>query len=137
MAGLEVGELFADRYEILGGLGRGGMGMVYRVKDWKREDIRALKTLLPQYAKNPQAVRRFVREVNAVRQVNHPCVVRIFAAGKHEGILFFTMEYIEGKSLRGWLRDRKKQGRCIGFGSTVRVLSMLCSALEEAHNHPG
>ena len=135
MAGMEVGELFADRYEILERLGRGGMGMVYRVKDWKQDKTRALKTLLPQYAKNPQAVRRFVREVNAVRQVKHPCVVRIFEARKHEEILFYTMEYIEGKSLRGWLRDRKKQGRCIGFGSTVRVLSMLCSALEEAHKY--
>lgn len=133
MAGLEIGDLFADRYEIIEPLGRGGMGMVYRVKDWKYERTRALKTLLPQYAQNPQAVRRFMREVNASSQIRHPHVVRMYEARKHGDTLFYTMEYVRGKSLRGWLRERKKAGKAIGFGSTVRVISMLCSALEEAH----
>jgi serine/threonine protein kinase len=51
MAKLEVGSLLADRYEIISLLGRGGMGMVYHVKDWQTQQDLALKTLLPKYAK--------------------------------------------------------------------------------------
>ncbi len=134
MAGFEVGELFADRYEILKRLGQGGMGMVYQIKDRRTEETRALKTLLPKYAANKQAVRRFAREVNASRRIDHPCVVKIYDAGKVDKILYYTMEYIEGKNVRAWMRERKKKaGKAFGLGSTVRVIGMLCSALEQAH----
>lgn len=134
MADFEVGDFFADRYEILKELGRGGMGMVYLVKDHKTQKRRALKTLLPKYAANKQAVRRFAREVNAARRINHPCVVKIYDAGEVDKILYYTMEYIEGKSVRAWMRERKKNtGKAFGLGSTVRVIGMLCSALDHAH----
>lgn len=133
MASFEVGSLFADRYEIIRPLGKGGMGMVYLVKDWRTEKERALKTLLPKYTENVQAVKRFSREIKAARRIQHPCVVKIFDAGKTDGTLYYIMEFLEGKSVRMWMRDRKKQGRTIGLGSTVRILGMLCHALEEAH----
>ncbi len=134
MADFEVGDLFAERYEILKELGRGGMGMVYLVIDRKTQKRRALKTLLPKYAANKQAVRRFAREVNASRRIDHPCVVKIYDAGEVDKILYYTMEYIEGKNVRAWMRERKKKtGKAIGLGSTVRILGMLCSALEQAH----
>lgn len=133
MPGFEEGAFFADRYEITRQLGRGGMGMVYLAKDWKTEQSVALKTLLPRYAEHPQAVARFIREVNAARRINHPCVVKIYDAGKAEGTLYYAMEYIEGKSLRAWMRDKKQRGKRIGIGSTVRVLAMVCSALQRAH----
>ena len=134
MSDFEVGDLFAERYEIVKELGRGGMGMVYLVIDRKTQKRRALKTLLPKYAANKQAVRRFAREVNASRRIKHPCVVKIYNAGEVDKILYYTMEYIEGKSVRAWMRERKKNtGRAFGLGSTVRVLGMLCSALDHAH----
>lgn len=134
MEGFEVGELFADRYEILKRLGQGGMGIVYQVKDRRTEETRALKTLLPKYAANKQAVRRFAREVNASRRIDHPCVVKIYDAGKVDKVLYYTMEYIEGKNVRTWLRERKRAtGKAFGLGSTVRVIGMLCSALDQAH----
>lgn len=133
MAGFEVGSLFSDRYEIIKPLGRGGMGVVYLVKDWRTEKQRALKTLLPKYAQNKQAVRRFAREVNAARSIRHKCVVKIYDAGRAEDTLFYIMEYVEGKSVRKWMRERKKKGKAIGLGSTVRILGMLCHALDEAH----
>ena len=133
MAKLEVGSLLADRYEIKALLGRGGMGMVYHVKDWKTNQELALKTLLPKYANNTQAARRFAREVTAARQLDHPCVVKIFDAQQHENLLYYTMEYLEGKSLRALMRKRKKRGQNMGIGSTVRILSLICHALEHAH----
>lgn len=134
MAGFEPGELFADRYEIIKHLGRGGMGMVYLVKDWRSETNVALKTLLPKYTENKQAVRRFEREISASQQLDHPCIVKVFDSGEWDGALYYTMEYIDGKSVRMWMRERKKNtGKAIGLGSTVRILSLLCSALEHAH----
>ncbi|PCJ56332.1 MAG: hypothetical protein COA73_12435 [Candidatus Hydrogenedentota bacterium] len=134
MAGFEVGDFFADRYEIKKVLGKGGMGMVYLVQDWKRDRPCALKMILPKYATNRQAVRRFAREVNAARQLDHPGVVKIYDAKQHEGHLYYTMEYLEGKSLRAWMRDRKLRGKpTVGLGSAVRILSLLCHALEHAH----
>ena len=88
MAEFEIGSLFADRYEIKKRLGRGGMGMVYLAQDWNLHKEIALKTLLPKYAKNTQAVKRFTREVSAAMQLDHPCVIKIFDARKHEDILF-------------------------------------------------
>lgn len=134
MAGFEVGEVFADRYEILERLGQGGMGIVYQVKDRRTGKTRALKTLLPKYAANKQAVRRFAREVNASKRIDHPCVVKIYDAGKVDKTLYYMMEYIEGKNVRAWLRERKRAtGKAFGLGSTVRVIGMLCSALDQAH----
>jgi len=134
-SGFEEGAFFADRYEIKRPLGRGGMGMVYLAHDWKEQRTVALKTLLPKYAKHPQAVARFVREVKAARQIRHPAVVTIHDWGKHDGTLYYAMEYIDGKSVRSWMRERKQKDRTIGLGSTVRVLGMICSALEKAHEH--
>ncbi len=134
MIDFEAGEIFAGRYEIVKELGRGGMGVVYLVIDTDNQKRRALKTLLPKYTSNKQAVRRFAREVNAARQLNHPCIVKVYDAGKAEDALYYVMEYVDGKSVRTWMRERKKKtGKAIGLGSTVRVLGMLCSALKHAH----
>lgn len=133
MSDFEIGSIFADRYEIMELLGKGGMGMVYRVKDWKRREDVALKTLLPKYSDNPQAVRRFAREVAAARKIDHPCVVKIYDARQYENILFYTMEYLNGQSLRGLMRARHKLGQNMGIGSTVRIISLVCHALETAH----
>jgi len=133
MPGFEEGAFFADRYEIKTQLGRGGMGMVYLAKDWKSEKQVALKTLLPKYAQLPQAVARFEREIEAVRRIDHPAVVKIYDSGKNNGTLYYAMEYVDGKSVRSWMRERKKRGKRVGLNSTVRILGMICGALEKAH----
>lgn len=133
MPGFEEGAFFADRYEIKSQLGRGGMGMVYLAKDWKGEKQVALKTLLPKYAQLPQAVARFTREIEAVRRIDHAAVVKIYDSGKVDGTLYYAMEYVDGKSVRSWMRERKKRGKHVGLNSTVRILGMICGALEKAH----
>ncbi len=133
MPGFEEGAFFADRYEIKSQLGRGGMGMVYLAKDWKNERQVALKTLLPKYAQLPQAVARFEREISAAGRIDHPAVVKIYDSGKVDGTLYYAMEYVDGKSVRSWMRERKKKGKRVGLNSTVRILGMVCGALEKAH----
>jgi serine/threonine protein kinase len=123
------GEVIGGRYEVKEKLGRGGMGVVYLAHDRKTGQRVALKTLLPQYVSNKQAVNRFVREFNAIKQLDHPGIVKVYDAWKMDRLLMYTMEYVEGHSLRQLMNQRGK----LGLGSTVRVLSLLCHALEHAH----
>ncbi|GMV99412.1 MAG: hypothetical protein AMXMBFR84_05510 [Candidatus Hydrogenedentota bacterium] len=125
----DAGELIAERYEVVQMLGHGGMGIVYKVRDMQTDQILALKTLLPQYTSHKQAVNRFMREITAARQLDHPCIVKVFDAQKTDTHLFYTMEFLEGTSLFKWM---KKRGQ-MGLGSVVRVLTLLCKALEHAH----
>lgn len=127
----DAGDLIVDRYRVVRILGRGGMGVVYLADDIKEHRQVAVKTLLPQYAMNPTAIRRFSREVEVINKLDHPAVVQIHDA-QHIGPLFFyTMEYVDGKSLTQWLQER---GR-LGLGSTVRVLALLADALDYAHQY--
>jgi serine/threonine protein kinase len=125
------GDLIADRYEVKRVLGKGGMGQVYLVEDRETNNWLALKTLLPQHVSNDRALHRFVREVKAVRQMDHPGIVRIYDARRLGSLLYYTMDYVEGKSLHELIRQR---GR-LGLGSTVRIMSLLCHALEHAHRY--
>ena len=129
MAAFKQGDLIANRYEVLQDLGHGGMGVVYKVVDTETTLTCALKTLLPQYAQNKRAAHRFIQEINAIRQLDHPGIVQIYSAQRSDGLLYYTMEYINGVSLRSWM---KKKGR-FGIGSTYRILSLLSDALEHAH----
>jgi len=123
------GDFIADRYKVERVLGQGGMGVVYLVNDQKTDAPRALKTLRPRYMTDENAMRRFTREVRALRQLDHPAIVKIYEARRIGPLLFYTMDYIEGKSLSAWLRQRKR----LGLGSTVRVLALVAHALEHAH----
>lgn len=126
----QPGQIIADRYEVRRMLGKGGMGCVYLVKDRETGKPLALKTLLPQHVANDRAVHRFVREVKAVRQLSHPCIVRIHDARRLGSLVYYTMDYVDGKSLHALIRER---GR-LGLGSTVRILGLLCHALDHAHH---
>src|SRR5258706_13367212 len=91
--------LLGGRYEILGLVGSGGMGSVYRAFDRELEEIGALKTLREGLAGTPDLLERFRREVKLARRVTHPNVARTFDIGEHEAEKFLTMEYVDGESL--------------------------------------
>ena len=131
MPAIHKGDTIADRYEIIRVIGRGGMGMVYLVLDKKTEEHLALKTLLPEYVSNQRAIQRFIQEVKTARSLDHPCIVKIHDAQQTRDYFFFTMEYVKGKTIREWMSKKKR----FGLGSTVRVLSLLCYALEHAHRY--
>lgn len=119
----------AGRYEVLRPLGRGGMGKVFLVRDLTTGQELALKMLRSQWQSRKAVIARFLREIETVRQLDHPCIVKILDAHHDDELLFYTMEYVEGKSLRHWLQKRGK----LEFGSVVRVLCLVAHALEHAH----
>lgn len=121
--------IVAGRYEVIKPLGRGGMGKVFLVKDLQTGQKLALKLMRAQYQHNPKAIARFLREVEAVSRLNHPCIVKIFDAKMDGEQMYYTMEYVEGISVREWL---SKKGP-LSFGNTVRILALVADALEHAH----
>ncbi len=129
MATLKVGSVIAERYVVKDTLGKGGMGMVFLVTDKKTGRDFALKTMLPKFLEHKNAQARFVREVNLLARLNHPGIMKVYDARKWEDILFYVMEYVEGKSLRLALQE---EGR-FPLKTVVRILSLISDALEHAH----
>ncbi|HPO14320.1 MAG TPA: serine/threonine-protein kinase [Candidatus Hydrogenedentes bacterium] len=125
----EKGKLIAGRYEVLHPLGRGGMGKVFLVKDKETGQRLAMKVLRNRWMYNERVIARFTREVEALQQLDHPCISKIYDAQREGDMLFYTMEYVEGKSVREWLHQRGQ----LNFGSVVRVLCLVAHALDHAH----
>jgi eukaryotic-like serine/threonine-protein kinase len=119
--------VFGSRYEILQLIGEGGMGRVYRARDRELDKIIALKTIRTQ--EDVGAVSRFKKELILARKITHKNVVRIFDLGEAEGIKFFTMEFIEGDSLKALIRRRGK----IPPGEAIALSRQILGALHEAH----
>ncbi len=95
-------QVLAGRWEVVGIIGSGGMGTVYRAHDRELDEDVALKVLRHEVIAGAD-VERFRREVKLARKVTHKNVARVFELGEHEGKRFFTMELVEGESLRGRL----------------------------------
>jgi eukaryotic-like serine/threonine-protein kinase len=95
-------ETLSGRWQIIDVLGTGGMGTVYRARDRELDETVALK-MVKRETLGPDALERFRREVKLARRVSHRNVARVFELGEHEGERFFTMELIEGESLRSLL----------------------------------
>ncbi len=119
----------ADRYEILGLLGSGGMGTVYRARDRELDEIVALKMLKRQLATAPRTLERFRSEVKLARRVTHRNVARTFDIGEHAGAKFLTMELVAGEMLGATLLQR---GR-LRLSEVVRIGVDLCAGLSAAH----
>src|SRR5215475_8508642 len=127
---LEPGTILADRFEILQLLGQGGMGAVYKGRDIELERLVALKLIRPDLASHPEILRRFKQELILAREVTHRNVIRIFDLGQAQGIKFITMEYVEGRDLRGLIHDRGK----FTTEDAVPIVLQICEALDAAHN---
>ena len=100
LAGLAEGALFASRFEILGPLGRGGMGMVYRAFDRELGETVAIKVLRPDVARESGRVeQRFRSEIRLARRVRHRNVCSVYGDGEDRGLLYICMELVEGENL--------------------------------------
>ncbi|WP_437776149.1 protein kinase domain-containing protein [Sorangium sp. So ce1097] len=119
----------AGRYEILGLLGTGGMGSVYRVRDVELDEVVALKMLRRDLADSAGMLERFRQEVKLARRVTHRNVARTFDFGDHDGEKFLTMECVDGESLHSVLArtGAMPAQQAIGIGCA------LCDGLGAAH----
>ncbi len=129
-AGFAPGQSFADRYRILGLLGRGGMGEVYRADDLKLGHAVALKFLSRKLSQDEKLVQRFYAEVRLARQVSHPHVCRVYDVGESDGLLYLSMEYVDGEDLASLL---KRIGR-LPPDKALDIARELCAGLAAAHD---
>jgi TolB-like protein/Tfp pilus assembly protein PilF len=115
-------------YEIIGPLGTGGMGEVYRAHDPRLGRDVALKVLPATTANDPAALERFTREARAVAALNHPHIVTIYSTEEVAGVRFLTMELIEGRTL-----DRAIPAGGVSLAQFFDVTIAIADALAAAH----
>ncbi len=123
------GTILDNRYRVLGLLGRGGMGEVYRADDLRLGQQVALKFLPALLSRDPARLAQFHNEVRTARQVSHPNVCRVYDIGEIEGQLFITMEYVDGEDLSGLLR---RIGR-LPEDKAIDIARQICAGLAAAH----
>jgi serine/threonine-protein kinase len=124
-----TGKTLANRYDLLALIGTGGMGSVYRARDRELDELVALKVIRAELAALPAMAERFRHEVKLARRVTHTNVARTFELGSADGVMFCTMELIEGESLTTRLAQRKR----LPITEAVAIASAMCDALEAAH----
>lgn len=127
---LVAGTVLASRYRIIGLLGKGGMGEVYKAEDIKLSQTVALKFLPDKLEKDKVALARFHGEVRIARQVSHPNVCRVFDIGEIDGRHFLSMEYVDGDDLSSLLR---RIGR-LPSERAVEISRQLCVGLHAIHD---
>ena len=127
--GFTPGAILGERYRIIGLLGRGGMGEVYRADDLKLGQPVALKFLPRRFAADRDHLERFYSEVRIARQVSHPNVCRVYDVGEMDGQHYLSMEYVDGEDLASLL---KRIGR-LPPDKALDIARELCAGLAAAH----
>jgi serine/threonine protein kinase len=118
-----------DDYELLNELGSGGFGRVYRVRDLHLERIVALKVLHPMLIQDPGVVERFRREAQLAARLSHPNLVSIYEIGGRTGLIWYTMEFVEGPNMAQLVEEDGP----LPLERVLRVLREGLSALSHAH----
>ena len=126
---LARGRVFANRYDIIEQLGRGGMGTVYKVFDKKIEEDVAIKVLKPEIANEINTIARFSNELKLARKITNKNVCKMFDLNEHEGQHFITMEYVPGEDLKSFI---KRSGQ-VSIGKALSIGKQICLGLTEAH----
>ncbi|NIM59829.1 MAG: protein kinase [Candidatus Aminicenantes bacterium] len=126
---LTRGTTFAERYEIIEELGKGGMGKVYRVEDKKIKEEVALKLIKPEISSDKKTIERFSNELKFARKIAHRNVCKMFDLGEEKGAHYITMEYVPGEDLKSMIRMSKQ----LSVGTAVSVAKQACEGLTEAH----
>jgi serine/threonine protein kinase len=126
---LTQGTLFARRYEIIEELGKGGMGVVYRVKDEKLDEEMALKLLKPEIATKKEIIERFKNELKLSRKIGHKNVCRMFDLDDEEGTPYITMEYVRGENLKKLIKKKER----LEEKEAISIAKQICEGLSGAH----
>jgi WD40 repeat protein/tRNA A-37 threonylcarbamoyl transferase component Bud32 len=124
---LSAGSRFGD-YEVLGELGRGGMGVVYKARQRSLPRLVAIKMILAGHLASPEQVERFQREARLVAQLDHPHIVPIYEVGQQGGQHYFSMKLIEGRSLSHDLAHYHRHHKAAAF-----LVARVARAVHFAH----
>lgn len=111
-------------------LGQGGMGTVFLATQVSLDRKVALKTLSPELAKKEDFVKRFLREARSMARLQHPNVVQVYAADSASGVNYAAIEYIDGRSMQGWMNELKQ----LSVGDALHVVLVCADALKHAHD---
>jgi len=125
---LRLRTALADRYDVRGELGRGGMAVVYQGRDLKHNRAVAIKMLRPEVGITLGA-ERFLREIRIVAGLSHPHIVPLYDSGEVGGLLYYVMPYLDGPSLRARL---EREGR-LPLEEACHLAEAIASALGYAH----
>ena len=119
------------KYEVLGVLGEGGMGIVYRAQDKRMGRQVAIKTVTGDFNSDPTMLERFYQEAEKTGRLQHPNIVTIYDLGEQDGMPYIVMEMVDGQSLERLIRDV----RTTPLLERLRIIEQVCSALGYAHRH--
>lgn len=128
---LKTGMIIAERYEILGKIGTGGMADVYKAKDHKLNRFVAVKVLKPEFREDTTFIRKFRSEAQAAAVLTHPNIVNVFDVGEDDGVCYIVMELIEGITLKEYI---SKKGR-LSVKEATSIAIQVSMGLEAAHSH--
>jgi serine/threonine protein kinase/class 3 adenylate cyclase len=117
------------RFRLLGVLGQGGMGTVYRGEDLADGSLVAVKVLNRAFAGRPESLRRFHKEARLLAEVNNPRVANLIELNEDEGVHYLVLEYVDGTNLADWMLDRGPADE----RASLAILADVARALEPAH----
>ncbi len=124
-----MGKVVDGRFRVIDVVGRGGMGVVYKVEHLRMSKVAAMKVLHADLARDPDVVRRFEIEAAAVSRLDHPNTVQVFDFGTAQGALYLIMEYVRGQDL-GAIVERDGP---LPWSRAAPLFFQICGALAEAH----
>jgi predicted Ser/Thr protein kinase len=119
------------KWVIYNELGRGGMGRVYLAQEEIGGRQAALKVLSAELAQDAGFLHRFQREIETLRQLDHPHIVRFFEAAYENGLYFYAMEYVDGRSLEQVLEEQDR----LPWQEVLDIAMQICPALKHVHDH--
>jgi beta-lactam-binding protein with PASTA domain len=124
-----IGTTIDGRYRITGRVARGGMATVYTAVDDRLERTVALKIIHPSQATNVHFVDRFTDEAKTIARLTHPNVVAVYDQGRHQGLPYLVMEYVQGRTLRDLLVQRRR----LNPVEALAILEQMLAAIAAAH----
>jgi formylglycine-generating enzyme required for sulfatase activity len=130
---LKEGVLFANRYRILNNVGVGGMGEVYRVEDTIDGSEMALKRIRSEIDFREDVRKRFIREARVCQRITSWNVVRVHDVNQYGATLFYTMEYLQGATLRARLDKMKESCERMPLQEVRNLVKAVCRGLKDAH----
>jgi len=123
------GSIFANRFEVIEEIGKGGMGTVYRVLDKTISEEVALKLIKPEIAADRKTIDRFKNELKLARKISHKNICRMHDINEESDMPYITMEYVPGEDLKSFLR---RAGQ-LSVTKAMGIIKQTCAGLAEAH----